>query len=99
MKESNQEKITMGVVIHQPNHWILAIMDFENGIIYVIDPLHDVYNLVPPILTAWYHDAFQERFRIPCTKQWIVKQTGRPTDHINTPRQTDGSSCGIYSSR
>jgi len=66
-------------------------------IIYVVDPLHRPYTGIHPILIAWYKDAYEERFgRGTYTKEWTIQLTGRSGDNINTPKQTDGSSCGVF---
>lgn len=87
---------TMGVVIRRPGHWITAIMNFAAGIVYVIDPQHYSHPLVAKALIDWYYDTFKLAFNEDSTIKWTVILSRRRQNPIKTPRQNDGSSCGIF---
>lgn len=57
------------IVIHKPGHWIWALIKCDTKEIFVIDPLYDSYDDVPPILMEWlvlyiYQFTFYDLYRV-----------------------------------
>lgn len=80
------------IAVHQPGHWILAIIVPSEETIIVLDGMDIDRSIVFNVLIRWYADILLLSFKEDCTIQWQRKAI---SDFEAAPRQTDHTSCGV----
>ena len=83
----------------QNNHFVLYIISYAKGIIYILDSLYRRnYKLLTQNIIHWYTKLYEKNALLACTAvnmpQWqIIAESKLPA---TLPYQTDSTSCGVF---
>ena len=83
------------------SHWFLAVMEFENNLLYILDPFtgnqstedisRDHMNRLEKLETCYLQIHFENKYQ----QDWIeIQKSVKMPPRI--PEQWDGHNCGIY---